>query len=293
MNKLYIIVLLSVIYNSCYSQNNNLESATYFFDLTTKEPIRDVSVKYFNTNDTVTYISDIKGAVNSDPKFRFLKVTHLNYKDTILINSATTFFLTPLNHNLQEVKIEKNKIKNNFGISVLKHLMDYSINFVYNDKAALYIPYEEQFASKNIQYLKYELVDILGVKNMKYLPFKANIYSVDTITMLPDTIIYKSKIIKKSDRKKWVIIDVASEKIQIPKEGVFIVFEVLDRADYKTEYVNSSQGQIPAVPTVRAKFHDAASKQKSYLLRTTGNIELIMEWESLDCDLQMEVEFEK
>ena len=223
MNKLYIIVLLSVIYNSCYSQNNNLESATYFFDLTTKEPIRDVSVKYFNTNDTVTYISDIKGAVNSDPKFRFLKVTHLNYKDTILINSATTFFLTPLNHNLQEVKIEKNKIKNNFGISVLKHLMDYSINFVYNDKAALYIPYEEQFASKNIQYLKYELVDILGVKNMKYLPFKANIYSVDTITMLPDTINYKSKIIKKVIEKNGSSLMLHQKKYKYPKK-VFLLF---------------------------------------------------------------------
>lgn len=77
------------------------------------------------------------------------------------------------------------------------------------------------------------------MKGLKYLPFSANIYSVDTLTKLPKDPIIKEKIIvRKKDNKYWVKVDVSEYQIKIPPEGLFIIMEILDKDTYKGQIVH-------------------------------------------------------
>jgi hypothetical protein len=110
-----------------------------------------------------------------------------------------------------------------------------------------YIPHE---CNRYIKTIKYRLVDYKGMKDVKYLPFKANIYSVDTVSKLPLKAILKDSLIKKRDNKLWVKMDVSSYKIKVPKEGLFIAFITLEHIFYGSEWIKTKRGSVKKSPAI-------------------------------------------
>ena len=156
--------------------------------------------------------------------------------------------------------------------------------------AATYIPAGDD-TEKEIKNLKYWVVDDFGVKNLKFLPFKAALYSVDTVTGRPGEKVYESAVIKKGDNKKWTVIDIASQHIKMPKEGIFIVFEILDVSDYKQQFVMAKFGTIDAVPALRAKVFEPNNPHKSYYIRDIKDYEGEQYWQFMCCHFMMEAGF--
>lgn len=273
------------------SQNSAGQREIFIYD---KDygPLENVTVNYKSSNGMVTLLSGKGGNVLINNNINKIAVSHIAYKKDVFA-VKDTIYLEPSEHELAEVTVTNKKERNKTIVSVMRPFMDYEINFGYREKAAALIPFDAKNAGKKIKYLKYEVIDILGVKNLKFLPFKAALYSVDTLTGMPDREVYSSNIIKKKDNKRWVKVDISENNIVIPPEGLFIVFEIPGKDIYLQEHIEAKGGIIDAVPAVRAELYDVYSPNKTYIYRFCELCENQRHWELEPCQLMIEPEFEK
>lgn len=285
MKTVYMFIFL-VMYFTATAQPG-VKKVFYFFDADTEMPVQYVMAKDASGTDSTTYVSNIRGQIIIPKNIQKLHTSHINYRDTIVAAQNNKVLLIPSTTIMEEVLIQNQdkQKKGNLLLSVASPFTDFKINFSHNNKAALFIPPDRDNLNKPIKRLKYEVIDIFGVKNLKYLPFKAAIYTIDTITGLPDKEIYGSEIIKKKDNRKWVTVDVSNQDIKMPAEGLFIVFKVLEQEAYKVFTIESEEGIISAVPSVRAKLYSNNNPQKSYYC------DQINKWEFIPCHFVMEIEF--
>jgi hypothetical protein len=263
------------------------KKAMYFFDSITKSPVQDVMVKDYSGIDTLTYISNSRGQIVISQSIEKLQTNHLNYKDTIITTETNKVLITP-STNIMEEAVIQNKETSQKGVllrAIASPFAEFKINFSHNTNAALFIPGNNKIG-KTIKNLRYEVIDIFGVKNLKYLPFKAALYSVDTITLLPDKEVFESEIVMKSDNKRWVTIDITNHNIRMPQQGIFIVFKVLEKEAYKVFTIQSKEGVISAVPTVRAKLFNENNPHRSY---TSDQMD---KWDFVPCHFEMEIDFQ-
>jgi hypothetical protein len=79
----------------------------------------------------------------------------------------------------------------------------------------------------------------------------------------------------------------------MPENGVFIVFQILDVADYKQQFVMAKPGVIDAVPALRAKIFDSGNPHKSYYIRDNIDNEGEQYWQFMCCHFMMEAGFEE
>jgi hypothetical protein len=270
--KLVYLIGFFLLSFSTFSQSGK-KKAFYFFDANTKLPVENVMAKDASGNDTVTYLSNIRGQIVIPKTIQTLHANHLSYRDTIIAAETNKVLLTPSTTIMEAVIIQNKKEEN--GGSLLRAIAgpfaDVTSNMSHGSKAALFFPTDKENSGKHIKELKYEVVDVFGVKNLKYLPFRAAVYSVDTVTGLPDKPIYQSDIIKKQNNKKWVIVDVSEQNITIPPQGIFIVFEVLEFKYYEKNHqrtIWSKVGRIDAAPAVRAEMYNPNNPRKCYRFGT-------------------------
>ncbi len=270
-----------------------------FLDRENRQPIPDIILRHIGTkNDTIAIFTDSSGKINIDVAFFPFTTSHINYKDTIVSAFNDLILLTPNREMLKNVLIEKKK-KNEGNVALLAAaglFYKCKSNLSHNSKAALFIHYDPKKQNKSINTLKYNVIDIFGVKNLKYLPFRASLYSVDTLTGLPGERIFDAGIITKQDNKKWVKVDIASQNIRVPHEGLFIVFEILGIQDYKIRTIWSKEGLIDAVPALNSKVSTMENLRKSYMY---GSCTIDMDcggefqWQPRQCQYDMDVEYEK
>jgi len=163
------------------------------------------------------------------------------YPEKIILDVATIV--------LEEVQINK-----------LRKDLTTSLHLSYDDYQVTFIPSKYDDVNQLITVLRYNTVDILGVKGLKYLPFYANIFSVDTITGLPGLKLLPDIIAKRVKNSKWVEVDISKYNIRVPKEGVFISVQILNETNYKVSRIQSEIGLITPVPTFKIKPRENGKK---------------------------------
>jgi len=200
--------------------------------------------------------------------------------------------LYPKSQILNKVELKNNK-KYNATKALLGGLnVKGKRHLVWNSKAVTFIPYEKE---GEITTLKYRLIDFAGVKGLKYLEFKVNLYLIDTITRLPKKQLISEDIITSNTNGDRIFsLDIRKHNIKMPKEGLFIAFIILDSSEYPTTSIMSRVGQICATPVIRTKVRKNKEKRFSLVYSKEyydGEIEF--KWKKIDdyfflMDLELE-----
>ena len=277
------------------------------FSKGTNLPIENATVKIIKNDNTIFYT-----ITNSFGKFSFknsnsneiysIEISHLGYKKEIYKTIDSKFYLTEKKNELPEVVVSVKKKKLLFELPISDRILTHTRNSSWNHKMAVYIPQESKNKSKTIKKLRYAISDFEGVTGLKYQPFLANIYSVDTITKLPDKeLIGKGIVVRKKDEKKWVEVDVSKYNFIIPTEGIFIVMELLDEATYYSRIVQSNIGMISGVPAIKAYYYNDKYIRKSYenyisdevsIEISGGILDELKGWKEQNCHYLMDIEIE-
>ena len=279
---IYFIVMFS---SAAYAQQKQI----CFLDIISNKAIDDIILR---EKEKFLGTTGAEGKIIIANEVKEIYASHINYKDTLFTAIKDTLFLEPFQNGLKEVVINVSDCDHYKKYSFVINFIDINLhlnpfgNFAHNTQAATFIPADEN-VGKEIKILKYWPINFSGVKNLKYLPFKALLYTVDTVTGMPKEKMYESEIIKKENRKRWVEKNILQEHIVMHEEGIFIVFEVLGWKDYKQEFVQAKCGTIEAVPTLRAKYHDENNPRKSYY-RYKDNV-----WEFVCHHFMMDIEMDK
>lgn len=252
-------------------------------DFNSNAPIKNVSISI--DEKFIGYSDDLGNfKINESIEYTFISFSHLSY-ETLSIKkehfNEQIVYLVSKPETLDEVEIEGKK-KYNLRRAVLGGLKASSgANLGWNTKIVTFIPFEEE---GKITTLTYQLVDMLGVKGLKYLKFKANLYSIDTLTRLPKQKLIKDDILTSNKNGGRVYsLDVSKYNIQMPKEGVFVAFIILSYDEYDIKVVMSKQGQICATPAIKTRVRK--NKEKRFSLQCSKGYfdsKLNYKWSKID-----------
>ena len=232
-------------------------------------PIESASVFLIKSNDTLgKTISNKKGFFEFKNVLGIedaeLVISHISY-ETLITKSVKekTYFLFPREYLIEDISItSKKKEKKNTVKRALGFIFNDVRNMAWEDKLATFISSTPENNGKKIKSLKYQLSDLRfrGVKNNKYQPFRACIYTVDTITNKPKEKIYRSEKVRMTKNQKWFHVAIDTLDIKMPKEGLFIVMEALTGEEYNRLKVNG----MSAIPAIRTKVYNPNNPNKSY-----------------------------
>ncbi|WP_431136990.1 hypothetical protein [Psychroserpens mesophilus] len=236
-------------------------------DFNSNQPIENVSV---SIDENFIGYSDSHGnfQIKEDIKYSSISFSHLSY-ETLSIEkeqfNESIIYLISKSETLDEVEIEAKK-KYNVRRAIFGGLgASAGSNFGWNTKVVTFIPFEYE---GKITTLTYQLVDMLGVKGLKYLKFKANLYSIDTLTRLPKQKLIEEDILTSNKNGDRVYsLDVSKYNIQMPKEGVFVAFVILDYDEYVVKHVMSKGGLMVATPAIKTRTRK--NKEKRFSLKYT------------------------
>jgi len=253
--------------------SNSQLSGTIYDEL--KLPVENVSVFCLKNKDTLkTTFSNKNGFfefknISESEKDVELIMSHINY-ETLLTKpvKGKTYILISKQYLIDEVSvISEKKEKKNTVKRALGFIFNDVGNTPFEDELVTFIAPTKENKGKKIKKLKYQLADMrkIGIKNNKYQPFRAGIYTVDTITQLPKEKIYRSEKVRMTKNEKWFYVHIDSLDIRMPEEGLFIFFEALPGEEYKTKYVAAKTGGVYfTTPAIRAKVYNPNNKKKSY-----------------------------
>ncbi|WP_290699428.1 hypothetical protein [Lacinutrix sp.] len=263
-------------------------------DFVTHEPIENVRI---SINNRHYGYSDKEGNffVNEKVLLDSIGLVHLNYDNSTIKKEKlikSSIYLYPKSEALNKVEIDGKKQQNNTINLVGKLGLNSKQHFAWNSKAITYIPFK---AEGGITKLKYKLTNIAGVKGLKYLEFKTNLYSIDSITRLPGKqLIVKDIITSNSNGDRIYSLDISEYNIQMPKDGVFIAFIVLDHTEYPVSSIMSRRGELCATPVLKTRFRKKNEKRFSMILTPEGYFSKTEpKWQKLDfnfflMDLELE-----
>src|SRR5690554_1851380 len=297
MIKSKLTFLLFFIFLTCNSQI----SGTIYSEQNL--PIENVSVFLLKDQDTLkTAISDKNGFFEfkniSEIVNVELTISHISY-ETLITKPLkdNIYFLVPKQYLIDEVSVVSQKKENKNTIKrALGFIFNDEANMIFGEEIATFIPSTDKNTGKKIKSLKYQLVDFqkLGVKNNKYQPFRACIYTVDTITKKPKEKIYRSEKVAMTKNEKWFYVYIDSLNIKMPEAGFFIGFETITREEADNKQIGDRKGNalIDAIPTLRTKLYNPKSPNKSYTKKNIYPKE-IAPWElNKHFHFCMEFEFE-
>lgn len=264
-------------------------------------PVENASVFLLKDKDTLhTTISDRNGFFEfnnfSDKEDFVLIASHIGY-ETLRTRPAKekVYFLASKQYLLDGVSVSsKKKAKKNTIKRVLGFIFNDVRNMSWEDELATFISPTPENKGKKIKSLKYQLADMrkIGVKNNKYQPFRACIYTVDTITGKPKEKIYRSEKVRMTKNEKWFYVHIDSLNIKMPKEGLFIVMEAITGKEHNYYSVAvRGGGSICAIPAIRVNVYNPNKSNKSYVKRNT-NYNKKRDWELYNEEYYFCMEFE-
>jgi len=291
MKKIFLLIFI-LFFKYSFCQRNII-----LIDSESRKPIENALLKDCNIDSTYKLISNAAGIVNLANFCRVancVEISHVNYGvHKINFNNSNvhqdTIFLVERIQDMDEVVL-KSSTKKYLNYSLMRFFFNYKLSLGHNHKIAQ-IVYKKDFRKK-ISKIKIQIIDGLGVKNLKYLPFKVSIYNVDTLTIKPNQSIYTTEAIRKNNDNKWVYIDVEKLDLYSNNQDLFLVFETLSKDDYPVTYINSKIGPIAAVPMIKAEIFTPKNKIKCYV-NVSNHIEELSNWEFIECQLFLDFEYEK
>ncbi|MHC0441671.1 carboxypeptidase-like regulatory domain-containing protein [Flavobacterium sp. 3-210] len=277
-------ILFLIFQNAISQQSQNTSNSDLFVGHVYSEennlPISNVTIKTFSKNGSKYFVTDENGKFeipnNDKNKIDYIEISSLGFKKLIKKTILDTIYLATETNQLDEIIINsKSELKD--MLSFFEKLNTLEANFSWDNKAATFIPKNKE--NKEIRNLLYAVSDFKGVKNLKYLPFKANLYSVDSLGMPNKPILEEDILVKKENDENWVKVDISKYKITIPEEGVFVVFIILGEEDYKyQDFIRSYIGWISPVPALKAYKYNKNYIRKSYIYRNCSYPEKCNIW---------------
>lgn len=265
--------ILLLVFQSMFSQEvqDDKGKKSFFGHIYSKKykiPVERATVVLYSVNTLKTFVADEYGKVEIPVEYinsiNHVEVSSIGFKKKVSETVSDTIYLDEDTNQLSEVIVNsKSKIK--YQLSFFDELNSFETNFSWDAKAAVYIPKNNE--DRCIKDLLFAVSDFGGVKNLKYLPFKVNLYTVDSLGFPYKPILEKDILITKTDAKKWTTVDVSKFEIKVPDKGLFVVFMILDKNNYKEEFVYSKRGPISAVPALKAYRYNKDYIRKSYLYR--------------------------
>lgn len=230
-------IIFFLLFNVCvYSQTIKVLSQQ------DKSPV--VNCHIFSNENIIGY-TDSLGVFQVGAKSQSLKFTHINYEDLFIstIQNDTTIYLKSVKLDLEEVVVAtKKKVK-----PVEKFLNKIFIgktNFSFNQHGLVLF----QNNNRSIKSLSFEIIDVFGVKNIKYRPFKIGIYEQDESGDIGKKV-FESEILEKKDNKKYFNYTL-NENFKIGSDFFYVAFEILSSEYYSPNFIQSKVGTIAAVPSL-------------------------------------------
>ncbi len=241
-------------------------------------PIENVSVFLLKDQDTLkTTLSDKNGGFIFNTALEnetMLSMSHISYETlTTKPVKEKTYFLVQKQYFIDNVSVTSHKKEKKHVMNRIFNTVFYGwIHLLYDSTLAVFIPSSKKNKGKKIKSIKYQLTDLGdGVKNNKYQPFRACIYTVDTITKEPEEKIFRSEKVRMTKNEKWFYVHIDSLNITMPEEGLFIAFETLTREEANNKQIQGKRGVYDIIPTMRTKLYNPKSPNKSYHKYRTGS----------------------
>lgn len=255
--------------NFCYkilSQNDSIE-------------IKDAAITL--QNGKVHFSNDL-GLFCFKKKYDSILISHINYKNKYFfintLNNSNKLYLEEKKGELEEVIIvnKKRKLKRILpNKSFLSYFAFKGHNAGFNTIYATYLPNSKKHEAiiKNILIEPSE--GYWGDPKKQYMPFKVNLYSVDSLTKLPKTKILLDTILvsKKKGGKRYVIVNIKKYRIEFPLEGIFVSVQTLPEYEYKLR--NSISHEAPAFKILNKEKN---SKNITYYRRLNEYGEIKKDW---------------
>lgn len=253
MRKLILFILLPIV---TFAQKEHK------YILISDKDSTVVKDAYIFVDDKLTTYSDENGVFKlKNKKFEIITIKHLNFYD-LSINTSDLFnnkkiYITPKNEELNEVVVSGREVttKKVLPKQSLLSKIGYYVGHKANTNAiyATYIPYNKKYKNSTIKNILIETSKgYWGDPNKQYMPFRVNLYTVDTLTklpdqkILPDTLLISKKI---GGDSKYVSCNIEEYLIDFPKEGIFVAIKTLSKYQYRDDYEISNEA--PAFKIIR------------------------------------------
>lgn len=220
-----------------------------FIEKETNKPIPDADMY---TDSVFVGATNYNGNIKIDVSgsYKNVIVNHVAYekrvipKDSLAIRKV--YAMMKLNYVLDDVVVDSRTDKD--STTSLYGSFSYGMKIASPLKAPV---------GEKLTILKFRVTNTQGVKGLNFLPFKANVYALDSITKLPGKpLLPHDIVVENKSGATWATTDISKYDIKVPREGACVVFiipglESLDEGFYKTFTVMSKVGAISAVPYLK------------------------------------------
>ncbi|UAB76342.1 hypothetical protein [Mesoflavibacter sp. SCSIO 43206] len=233
-----IIYITFFVFNYSYSQSIIKE-----IQLLSEVDSTSIEYAHIIINGKLKTYSNQNGKfeLNLDTKIDTLSISHLEFRTKNLlfgdIFKNDTIYLQENSNVLDEVFVSKVK-KVTKVLLPKKSIRELNygnkdLTFPYGFKIAVYVPNEE----KNNFFIKKIVLKSKNKKaitNSKFIPFKVNLMTCDTINNIPDKPIFKEDlVVGKFENQPIVEINLDKIKeIPFPKNGIYVVVSLYDETYY-------------------------------------------------------------
>lgn len=219
----------------------------------------------FLDNKAYTY-SDEYGEFKIDSRQTFdtLKISHLSYETKLILYKDVVdklmITLKEKNNILEEVAVTSTGKKRKKQVLIpekaargpydIRLISDFGVNTFGVDESsdeinlskAVYVPNVKGYENAVITKIILHSVDKEIKGDTKYIPFRVNLMTYDTIAKLPKEKIFEEDLLVGKKRGQTIEIDLSEiELVDFPKEGICVMVSV-----YHTEYYNNNGFYPPA-----------------------------------------------
>jgi hypothetical protein len=218
------LLLLLFVCTQSFSQTINFKGK--LLDKETNKPVVYANISFLKSNTGISSLED--GTFNLEIDKKLLKeqlhISCLNYKDTVVLASRLQnkmLYLQPKSFELDEVVISRKGREELILDKVTKRV--YPFHTIGLRMVAKYFPNklkEDYFIDK--------ISIFFAKRGSQKAKFRIRVFSVDELTGKPkEDILTKSIPISIEGKQKKVKLNLEEYYIELPKNGVFIVFEKL------------------------------------------------------------------
>src|SRR5690554_129983 len=174
--KVVLLLIIFFLNFGCFGQNTSYYLG-FLYRYKDNTPIENAHINVYISNEVFIYLSDENGSFKIPLAFLendySIEITALGFEKLYISNTLQhTFKLKEELNYLDEVVIESSSVekKSDYKLSWSKALKTFVQGTTWNSLLAVYIPYENHSANKEIRFLKYRVTDFKWTTGLKYLP---------------------------------------------------------------------------------------------------------------------------
>ncbi|MDR1197802.1 MAG: carboxypeptidase-like regulatory domain-containing protein [Prevotellaceae bacterium] len=248
MKKKIIIIILNLLYCSCFSQTAR---KIFVADSATHEPIEYACIVFADTAGG-TY-SNNKGLFYIPENIKYVEISNIGYHSkTVKLNKNTdTIFLSSQIYEISETKVTPVKQKRKpVELGYAKEKSKYSIGFFGGGEIAVYIPLDNEnnifgLIKQVIIRGETDIVKEIKIGKITYNTdkanytsvFKVNFYQVNENKEIGELINTEDIVFTNKNLKGRTKLDVSKYGIYMPENGIFVAIEFVGS-------INAENGEL-------------------------------------------------